>query len=408
MLRAVAGQGTSPVYQSSTTASNTGTSTLTINKPTDVTAGDLLVALLVMNGTAGWNQLSGWTRLIDSKTDPSTSLQFKIADGTEGATFAFTRTSGTNRKSGTIMRFTNAGFPYVSTVQTGSASTQTAPSVTIASDNSLVLSVFTADASAQTWTGVRTSPIVSFGTQCSFDVSYDKVNAGASGTSTATMSSSNTYACFQVGIPNVSYVPPKSVTFITSSAIAASQTTFTFSGVNFGNPSPYRSIIVVANARTIGLLPAGTATIGGVSANRANTTSSSAPANIFSANVPTGSTGSIVISFSSFATSGCAIAVYACYGLGSAVARSADWGLVTGASNTQTVTAETDDFIFAGLLLPSNLSVTWTNVTQNATQAISDSRQCYFASNTGSGSGSIDITAAFTSTTSSLVVANFR
>lgn len=224
-LRTVGGTAvqTSPVYQSSTTASKSTGTDLTINIPTSTVAGDLLIAVLVANQTAGWNQATGWTRLVNSVTDPSTSLQYKIADGTEGATQVFV---GANiRGSGTIMRFTNAGIPYVSTVQTGTASSQTAPSVTITSNNSLVLSVFTADATSQTWTGVRTNPIVSFGTQCSFDISYDTINSGASGTDTATMSTSDTYACFQVGIS----LPSSTPRFIAeaNNVTATNATTFT-------------------------------------------------------------------------------------------------------------------------------------------------------------------------------------
>jgi len=223
LLGAVAqAAASSPVYQSSTTASKSTGTDLTINIPTSTAAGDLLVAVLVANATSGWNQATGWTRLVNSITDPSTSLQYKIADGTEGATQVFVGASV--RGSGTIMRFTNAGVPYVGTVQTGSAtSSQTAPSVDILSDNSLVLSVFTADASAQTWTGTRTNPIVSFGTQCSFDVSYDEVNTGASGTDTATMSTADTYACFQVGIPNADFVPP--ITYVAQASNSATATT---------------------------------------------------------------------------------------------------------------------------------------------------------------------------------------
>lgn len=226
-LRGAAGNqavpSTPPVYQSSTTASKSTGTNLTINIPTSTAAGDLLIAVLVNNGTAGWNQATGWTRLVNSATDPSTSLQYKIADGTEGATQTFVGAS--TRGSGTIMRFTNASVPYVGAVQTGSASSQTAPSVDIVSDNSLVLSVFTADASSQTWTGTRTNSIFAFGTQCSFDVSYDEVNTGASGTDTATMSTADTYACFQVGIPNSSYVPPVSITYIAQASNSATATT---------------------------------------------------------------------------------------------------------------------------------------------------------------------------------------
>lgn len=200
-LRAAAGnQGTVPVYQSNTTASKSTGTTLTINKPSGVVAGDLLVAVLVANQTAGWNQLTGWARLINSVTDPSTSFQYRIADGTEGASFGFVGAS--IRASGTVIRFTNAASTYVGTVSTGSSASQTAPSVTITKNKSLVLSVFTSDAATQTWLNVRPNVIVSFNTQCSFNISYEEVNAGATAADSATMILSDTYACFQAGISN--------------------------------------------------------------------------------------------------------------------------------------------------------------------------------------------------------------
>lgn len=200
-LRAAAGnQGTAPVYQSNTTASKSTGTTLTINKPSGVVAGDLLIAVLVANQTAGWNQLTGWTRLINSVTDPSTSFQYRIADGTEGASFGFVGAS--IRASGTVIHFTNATSAYVGTVSTGSVASQTAPSVTITKNKSLALSIFTADANNQTWTNVRPNVIVAFSTECSFNISYEEVNAGATSADSATMSTSNTYACFQAGISN--------------------------------------------------------------------------------------------------------------------------------------------------------------------------------------------------------------
>lgn len=196
---------TYPQYVSNTTGSTVAGAgpTVTINKPANVASGDLLVAVLVANATAGWNQLSGWTRLNNITTDPSTSVQFRIADGTEGASFVFSQTSGTTRCAGTIMRFTNAGIPYVGTSNSNVNNTtpHIAPSLTIGDNGSLSLSVFTSDSAGITWTGVDGTNILSFTTECSINIGYSEVNAGATAADTATPSTSISYASFQIGIP---------------------------------------------------------------------------------------------------------------------------------------------------------------------------------------------------------------
>jgi hypothetical protein len=203
MLRAVQKvTGTYPQFQSSTTASKSSGTTLTINKPTSTSNGDLLIAVLVANNTGGWNQLSGWTRLNNIVIDPSTSVQYRIADGTEGASFGFVGASV--RASGTIMRFTGAGVPYVGTANANANNTtpQIAPSVTITSNFSLALSIFTSDTAGITWTNVDGTATVSFSTQCSFNIGRSEVNSGATAADTATPSPSSSYAAFQLGIPS--------------------------------------------------------------------------------------------------------------------------------------------------------------------------------------------------------------
>lgn len=290
-LRAAAGNyDLPPVYQSSTTASKSSGTTLTINKPSGVVAGDLLIAVLVANGTSGWNQLAGWTRLANTLVDPSTSFQYRIADGSEGASFGF---AGANiRGSGTIMRFTNAGVPYLSTVQTGSGTSQTAPSVTITSDNSLGLSVFTADGASRTWTGVDGIPIIAFGTQCSFNIAYNEFDSGSTGTDTATMNVADTYACFQVGIPRATV--KSSLFYLSSQEDLSGASSYTVTGAYLGQPATNRIIIV--GVSTLNQNNPTAVSIGGISATRAvETNVSGVVASLWYASVPTGLTGDIVV-----------------------------------------------------------------------------------------------------------------
>jgi hypothetical protein len=200
-LRGIQKGPAAPVYVSNNTASKTSaTSTLDLTKPASVAVGDLLIAVLVANATGGWTTLSGWTRLVNDIPDPSTSYQYRIADGTEPSTISFN--CGTTRACGILMRFTGAASTYVGTTSSGTGTSHVAPSVTITKDNSLVLAIFTSDQAGTTWTGARSNVISAFTTQCSFNISYDTVNTGATGTKTGTASASVPYVCFQAGISN--------------------------------------------------------------------------------------------------------------------------------------------------------------------------------------------------------------
>lgn len=97
-----------PFWQSVQT--QTGSGDLVITKPTGIVSGDLMVALLGStvtgpSATPDWTAPAGWTGirgdLVNGAANSTRARSFyRIADGTEGATFTFTFAAG----SGTVAR----------------------------------------------------------------------------------------------------------------------------------------------------------------------------------------------------------------------------------------------------------------------------------------------------------------
>jgi hypothetical protein len=214
-----------------------------------------------------------------------------------------------------------------------------------------------------------------------------------------------------LGLRAASTTAGKRFQYIANYAIASSQTTFTFNDVSFGTPAFNRTIIIVLLARSSTARSFSSCTIAGNTPNIVGSTgTTNVPRNIFSINLPSGTSGTVSATFSGAVSSGCSIAVYAVYGLSSDVAVSSGNDGVSGAtSRSVTLTTNSSDFIFAGLLLGDNQTPTWSNVTQNSQVGIGDSRQTYYASNSASPSGSVTVTATWpVSITNGLVAANFR
>lgn len=97
-------------------------------------------------------------------------------------------------------------------------------------------------------------------------------------------------------------------------------TTYTFSGAAIGTASSDRRIVVAIGSRANAARSVSSVTVGGISATElvtANDSGSGADiASLWIAEVPTGTTGDIVVTFSA-AMLRCAVAQYAVYGMGS-------------------------------------------------------------------------------------------
>lgn len=133
-----------------TTASSTSTS-LTINKPTGVVTGDvMLVNIAKENNTANDPSLSGWTLVAGGAINGSDirgAVLYKVATSSEPSSYTFALGAGTNDAVGTIVAFygvdTYGSTPFDVTgtmgLSTINGQTATAPGITTTLANTAVI-----------------------------------------------------------------------------------------------------------------------------------------------------------------------------------------------------------------------------------------------------------------------------
>lgn len=144
---------------SSTTAANQNSTTLTINKPTGVVAGDVLIVNIAQNETSNQNlsnaSLAGWTlidgRLIYDNGNNNTDNQwwgtilYRVADGTEGTSFIFALDADADMAIGSIVAFynvdiTNGPFDVApGFINVTNGGTVTATAITTSTNNAAVI-----------------------------------------------------------------------------------------------------------------------------------------------------------------------------------------------------------------------------------------------------------------------------
>lgn len=97
------------------TNGSTASATATVNLPSGIRAGDLLVVCLTANSGGAQTWPSGWTKLKDAVSphaaNDSVTLAYRYADGSEGSTISVTITSA--KYSGMAWRITGAEDPAV-------------------------------------------------------------------------------------------------------------------------------------------------------------------------------------------------------------------------------------------------------------------------------------------------------
>ena len=209
---------------SAATANNT---TITINKPTGVVAGDVLLFSVVQNETDNDNgglaspTLSGWTLVKDvSIRSEGTnngdnawfgSIYYRVSDGSEGASFSFAMNSRCDMAIGSMVAFTgvacnalkpdgsaNGPFDIVpGTFNNANSATATATAVTVANSNSalIMFAMCMNDRSYSSWSNSQTqlfSDITTNGDDASVGAAWlSSVNSGSTGTRTVTLSASD-------------------------------------------------------------------------------------------------------------------------------------------------------------------------------------------------------------------------
>ena len=253
------------------TSATATTSPLTISKPTGVVAGDVMIVNICQSGSSSSQvapTLSGWTlvqsAVLRSGSTPYTygSVLYRVADGTEGSSFAFALQSGVNAAVGSIVAFSGvdttggvkqdgtAGGPFDVTpvaidANTGGSTTVTATGITTASANAAVIMfgmAAAASSSTPTWSvWTTTSP----GTLASLYANWEyvsstanasvgaawatKATAGATGNGTATLSVSERNGGILIALRPAA--TPVLIATATSTASGTTLATTTTSGV---------------------------------------------------------------------------------------------------------------------------------------------------------------------------------
>ena len=194
------------------------TTTLVIPAPSGIAAGHFLIAGIEYQGGTGETITppAGWTLI--ERTDSGTSFgivtYYRVADGSEGASFTWTFSVAT-RSLGGIIRYTGVDTASPIDVQgeaTGSSATPTAPSVVTTQANDLVVA-FWGDGATLGQTAENFTP--PGGTTERYDITRDvlagvelstaaadvaQALAGASGTKVATTATSDAWVAQTIAL----------------------------------------------------------------------------------------------------------------------------------------------------------------------------------------------------------------
>jgi hypothetical protein len=194
-LRVAALKTLTPTVRASTQATALSTNSLTINKPAGVQSGDLLIAFVLATGTRTWTPPSGFTETLDSNTR---QFSYRVADGTEGASFTFTLSASETALGGVCVAVQNAQYDTVGTVS-GLANPTVAAAITVASNNSLVFDFVSSGAGSVNWTDPSGWTLLQSNTdaaQPSFKLYSRTFPAGSTGTVSISSSTSDTSRSF--------------------------------------------------------------------------------------------------------------------------------------------------------------------------------------------------------------------
>ncbi len=184
-----------PTFVSTGTRSSAGGGAVTLNKPSGLQVGDLMIAMLIHNNSSGvtWTQLTGWTEVLDSATAiPSLAIQWKIATSADVSASTFTFNSSTSGQvhTGFLAAYRGAAFDVVGSATRAASSSVTASGITVSSANSVLIGLF---ANTSTSVSVSSGPsgmsLVSSQSVAATAAYYSQqVDAGISGSKTITFS----------------------------------------------------------------------------------------------------------------------------------------------------------------------------------------------------------------------------
>ena len=295
------------VQRGTATNASTTNTTLTINKPTGVVAGDVMIANIAQGGNnstapvlAGWTIIDG--RSLAGGTERYGASFYRIADGTEGGSFTFALGSGVDAAAGSIIAFSGvdvtggvkadgtAGGPFDVDPGTfnlgGSGSTTaTANSITTATANAAVIMLAVAAGDNPLWSSwSTTSPgtltelydnQVGSNTEASAGAAWAiKAAAGSTGAGTATLSIGERNGAILIALkrfsnPSVTLTPSTTQYILTGGTVNLTATALNYAGsgnytytwtatgasISGGNTA---SVATATNAKTLTYAAAGT------------------------------------------------------------------------------------------------------------------------------------------------------
>jgi hypothetical protein len=172
-------------FVAAATGSTASGTSVTVNKPTGTATGDIM--FFVGGSAAGanrnWTQLTGWTEIFDEGNSPSLGIQYRVVDGSEGASFTFTGNFSGNALVAGIATFRNAAYDVIGSIGTASSGGNcTAPQITVTQNNSFLLAAFANQNDTGTFpapTGMSTAFSSTGAGSCA--LFYESINSGASG-----------------------------------------------------------------------------------------------------------------------------------------------------------------------------------------------------------------------------------
>jgi len=169
-------------------------SSLSINVPSGVQNGDLLIATVFSNGSVtDWIQSSFTWALESATSTPGFGIAYRIADS-EPSSYSFT-VANNRRLGGQIIAFRGAEWDTIGTLATA---TYTANSINVSQPNSVLIGAWAVDATSQVWTAPSGMDLVSNyagGNSPQFATYREDVDAGSTGTRTASTASTSPRSC---------------------------------------------------------------------------------------------------------------------------------------------------------------------------------------------------------------------
>lgn len=192
----LAGGKIPPVIRAYSSANTVVSSaTLTIDKPTGTTEGDLLICFLsVFGADQTWTDATSWTEAYDQNAGDNIRIAYKVAGASEPSTYTFTKSaSNTDTRIGIIVALQAGIYDTVGTAAIGTASAGSVAitEITVAENFSRLFALVTQssfDAQSAQVIAITGMTIVTSKTATSDRLTLltSTVTAGATGTKTAT------------------------------------------------------------------------------------------------------------------------------------------------------------------------------------------------------------------------------